>query len=99
MENAMRERLSRLKTKRYIGANVPIRETGTATLGIRVARALRRKTKTTRITRTTEIINVVSTSFTEALIVVVRSRTMVVSMPCGMEALRNGNWSRIFWLV
>ena len=37
------------------------------------------------------MIRVVSTSLTEARMVVVRSRTMVVSMPCGSTASRNGN--------
>ncbi len=36
-----------------------------------------------------------STSLTEARMVVVRSRTLVMSMPCGMEAFRNGNWLRM----
>ena len=40
-----------------------------------------------------------STSLTEARIVVVRSRTMVVSMPCGIEAFRNGNWLRMLSTV
>jgi len=67
-------------------AKVPIRETGTATTGINVARKLRRKMKTTRITRMTERTRVPSTSLTDARMVVVRSSTMVVLMPCGMEA-------------
>ena len=44
---AISERLSRLYPNRYITANVPISETGTATPGMSVARPLRRKTNTT----------------------------------------------------
>ena len=58
---------------RYITANVPISETGTATLGMRVARGLRRKMKTTSTTRMMEPIRVVSTLLTDARMVVVRS--------------------------
>ncbi len=51
---------------------VPISDTGTATLGMRVERTLRRKTKTTRMTSTIEITSVISTSCTEARMVRVR---------------------------
>src|ERR1035441_7227024 len=52
--NAINERLSMLKPNRYMTAKVAISDAGTATVGISVARQLRRKMKTTRITRTTE---------------------------------------------
>ncbi len=52
-------------------AKVPIRETGTATLGIKVARTSRKNTKTTNTTRTIEITSVRSTSRTEARMVTV----------------------------
>ncbi len=68
-------------------AKVPIRDTGTATLGIRVVRTLRRKTNTTSTTRPTEMANVYSTSRTEARIVVVWSRMIATSIPAGMLAL------------
>ena len=42
-----------------------------------------------------EMIRVRSTSLTEARMVVVRSSTMVVSMPDGMDALMNGNCARM----
>src|SRR5271155_2673484 len=96
---AIMDRLSMLYLHKYMTANVPIKETGTATLGMRVARALRRKRKTTRITSTTERMSDDSTSCKEALMVVVRSSTTVVLMPLGMTARRNGSWSRIRWLV
>ena len=41
-----------------------------------------------------EMISVLSTSLTEARMVVVRSRTMVVSMPSGMDAWINGSCAR-----
>src|SRR5271168_4185342 len=49
MVSAISDRLLRLKPSRYIAANEPMIDTGTATLGIAVALTLRRKTKTTRI--------------------------------------------------
>ena len=72
---------------------MPISETGTATLGISVARALRRKTNTTSITRQIEVISVISTSWTEARMVVVRSSTMVMFMPWGSTACKKGTAS------
>src|ERR1035438_9258099 len=89
--NAISERLSMLKPNRYITAKVPMSETGTATVGMSVARQLRGKMKTTRITRMTERMRVLSTSLTEARMVVVRSTTIVVLMPCGMDASIDGN--------
>ena len=91
MVSAMSDRLSRLKPTRYMTAKVPINETGTATLGIMVARGLRKKKKTTSTTRPMEMSRVRSTSSTEARMVVVRSRTIVALMPCGRMASRNGN--------
>ena len=82
--SAISERLSRLYPHRYITAKVPMRETGTATAGISVARPFRRKTNTTMMTSTIESIRVCCTSFTDARIVVVRSRT--IQSP----SLRNG---------
>ena len=94
MVSAISERLSMLKPNKYMTAKVPMREAGTATVGMSVARQLRKKTKTTRITRMTERMSVLSTSLTEARMVVVRSRTMVVLMPCGMDAWIDGNSAR-----
>ena len=91
MVSAISERLSMLKPNRYMTAKVPMSEAGTATVGMSVARQLRRKMKTTRITRTTERMSVRSTSLTDARMVVVRSTTIVVLMPCGMDASIDGN--------
>ncbi len=73
--------------------NVPISETGTATPGISVARTLRRKRKTTRITSETEMASVISTSRTDARIVVVRSIMTDRSIACGMDAFSAGSAS------
>src|ERR1700723_2031233 len=87
---AIMDKLSMLKRHRYMIAKVPINETGTATLGISVARTLRRKRKTTKITRAMDMARVRSTSLTEARMVVVRSSMTVKSMADGMEAFRAG---------
>src|SRR5208283_5753659 len=79
--SAISDRLSRLNPHRYITANVPTSDVGTATAGISVARGLRRNTNTTRITSPIEISSVRSTLKTDARIVVVRSITTVVLMP------------------
>ena len=83
----------------YITAKVPMRDTGTATLGMSVARGLRKKMKTTRTTSTTEPMRVRSTVATEARMVVVRSRTIVVVMPWGNTASRKGSWALILSTV
>ena len=51
--SAINDRLSRVYPSRYMAAKVPAMETGTATAGISVARALRRNRKTTPVTRPT----------------------------------------------
>ena len=90
MARAINERLSSEKPARYITAQVPMRETGTATAGIRVARTLRRKRKTTSTTSMTEMISVSSMSFTEARIVSVRSRMVTMCSAEGTVACREG---------
>ena len=60
-------------------------------LGIRVARAVRRKAKTTRITSMTEMMSVSSMSCTEARTVVVRSRTTLSAMAGEIEACNCGS--------
>ncbi len=70
--------------------NVPMSETGTATLGIRAVRTSRRKTKTTRMTSTIESPRVNRTSCTEARIVVVRSRASASVMVGGIAACNCG---------
>ena len=70
---------------------MPISETGTATIGTSVARASRRKTKTTRITSPMAIISVSCTSFSEARMVVDRSTITARSIAGGIEARRYGS--------
>ena len=65
-------------------------EMGTAIAGMSVARALRRKRNTTRITSATEIASVRSTSRSDARMVVVRSICMSRSMAAGIEARNSG---------
>src|SRR5271154_7311946 len=95
MVKAIMDRLSMLYLHKYMTANVPIKETGTATLGMRVARTLRRKRKTTRITSPIDMASVRSTSLTDARMVVVRSSIMVNSIAAGMEAFKEGMEARM----
>ncbi len=88
--SAMSDRLSSEKPARYMMAQVPISETGTATAGMNVARTLRRKTKTTPITSNTEMISVRSISDTEARMVSVRSRIVIRCSPRGIVACSDG---------
>ena len=72
--SAISERLSRLYPSMYMTANVPTSERGTAMPGMIVAEALRRKRKMTITTSTVVSSSSNSTSFTDARMVVVRSR-------------------------
>ena len=69
---------------------MPISESGTATLGMTVAHALRRKRKTTRMTRAMEMQSVHSTSTTEARMVVVRSSATSSLIDAGIAACSCG---------
>src|SRR4029077_14589032 len=86
MVSAISERLFRLNPHRYMTPKVAISDTGTATLGISVARQLRRKMNTTSTTRQTATISVRSTSRSDARIVVVRSITTSTLIALGIEA-------------
>jgi len=86
--SAISDRLSRLKPARYMIENVPISDTGTATAGINVARQLRRKQNTTRMTSSVEITSVFSTSRSDARIVLVRSIAMSILMSAGIDLPR-----------
>src|SRR5438105_3751413 len=74
--------------------SVPIRETGTTTLGIRVDRTLLRKTKTTRMTSAIETPSVISMSRTEARIVRVASIATERRIAGGMDAWSCGSSAR-----
>src|SRR5215472_1536991 len=86
--SAISDRLSRLYPSRYITPNVPTRESGTAILGMIVARTVRKNTNTTRITSTIEISSVPSMSLTDALTEVVRSITTERFIAGGIEDWR-----------
>ena len=90
MVSAIRDRLLRLKPLRCMTPNVPIRDTGTATIGISVARQSRRKTNTTMITSAIEIASVLSTSRRLARMVGVRSSATCRSIALGIDACSRG---------
>ena len=93
--SAISERLSRLKPSRYIAAKVPMMDTGTATAGMSVARALARKTNTTAMTSTMAMTSVRCVSSSEARTVGVRSMATDTSVPPGSEACRRGSTARM----
>ncbi len=89
--SAISERLSSEKPSRYIAPKVPMIEIGTATLGIKVARQLRRNRNTTITTRPTAISRVCSVSVSEARMVRERSSTGATSTSAGMPAVSCGS--------
>src|SRR4029077_5391395 len=90
----MSDRLLRLYPARYMMPNVPSKDTGTATVGLRGALTLRRNRKTTITTRAMEIISVRSTSRRDARMVGVRSITTARSIALGTEARKFGKVAR-----
>ena len=88
--SAISERLLRLKPARYMAPKVPTSDTGTATVGISVARPLRRNRNTTRITSTTAMTSVRSTSRSDARIVGVRSIATPRSIVGGDRRAQHG---------
>ncbi len=70
---------------------VPSRLSGTDTLGIRVDRTSRRKTKTTTMTSRIEMISVRVTSLTDARMVVVRSSATSMCIAGGTDACSLGS--------
>jgi hypothetical protein len=93
MVSAIRERLLSENLHKYITPKVPINETGTAMLGMKVARGLPRNKNTTRTTREVEMTRVFSTSCSEALIVGVLSIGIPMSIAAGIEAFKTGRVS------
>src|SRR5438477_35901 len=67
----------------------------TATLGMNVVRGFRRNKKTTTITRSTEIIRVLSTLATDARMVMVWSIATRMSIDWGIAALSWGSAARM----
>src|SRR5271170_366285 len=91
MVSAISVRLLRLKPSRYITAKVPMRESGTAMLGMIVAANVRRKTKMTATTSAMHRQSSNSTSATDARTVVVRSVRTEILIVGGIVALSFGS--------
>ena len=91
MVKAISERMSRLKPARYMTVNEPTIETGTAMLGMIVARMSRRKKYTTMITSNTAITSVVSVSSNDARMVSDLSPAIFTFKPAGIAASMRGN--------
>ena len=88
---AISDRLSRLKPATSITAAVPRSDNGITTLGISVARTLRRNRKITPTTSTMVISRVIFTSLTEARMVWVRSARICTPMAGGISACSDGS--------
>jgi hypothetical protein len=93
MVSAIRLRLLMEKSSRYITPNVPTSDSGTTTLGISVAEALRRNRKVTITTSATANSSSFCTSRTDARMLPVRSVRMATSVAAGMVAVRRGSSS------
>ena len=89
MVSAIKVRLLMEKPSKYITPKVPIKDKGTATLGIKVAWALLRNTKITSTTKAMESMSSICTSSTEARMVTVRSFITCTSSDSGKFAF---NW-------
>ena len=96
MVKAIKVRLLIEKPARYITPKVPTSDSGTATLGIKVAAALRKNKKITITTKATASINSNCTSRTDARMVTVRSLITCRSTESGSSARKRGNkaWIR-----
>src|SRR5579862_9603433 len=90
-------------TKRYMPPNVPRIEIGTATPGMMVARTLRRKRNTTRMTRMIAMTSVISVSWSDCRIVVLRSIAIVTLTSAGIAACKWGSaaftWSTVSMML
>src|SRR5712672_2579800 len=84
--SAIRVRLFRLYPSRYITPNVPIRERGTAMLGIIVAQTFRKNRNITSTTSATVRTNVNSISLSEARMVTALSATTSSEIDGGIDA-------------
>ena len=91
MTSAISVRLLIEKSTRYITPKVPTSDSGTATPGMIVAGRLRRKTKITATTSPMASSSSISTSSTEARMVVVRSPSTRTSMEAGSDACSCGS--------
>ena len=91
MVSAISDRLSRLKPSRYIAANVPMIDTGTAMLGMSVARAVAQEHEDHQDDQHTEMTSVRSVSASEVRMVCERSIATVRSTSPGSEAAMRGS--------
>ncbi len=91
MVSAISVRLLIEKPARYITPNVPTSDSGTATPGITVAGTLRRNRKITITTSAIASSSSISTSCTDARIVVVRSVSTSALTEAGSEACSCGS--------
>ena len=91
MVRAISDKLSRLNPASFITPKVPIKVTGSATLGMTVAQNLRRKMKMTITTKATVSSRVNCTSVMEARMVSVRSPKMPSLTEEGRVARRRGS--------
>src|ERR1700680_2259096 len=73
---------------------VPTKESGTTKLGMEVDQTLRRKQKTTRMTRRIDMTRVTSTSLTEARIILVLSSVTSRRIDGGIDARSIGKSAR-----
>ena len=92
--SAIRLRLFRLKSSRYITPNVPSRDTTVATAGMRVARALRKNALTTSTTSAREISSVTSISCSDERMETVLSEATEMFTSCGNWACNSGSRAR-----
>src|SRR5579859_5860428 len=91
MVNAIKDKLSRLKLSTNIIATVPNSARGTVMPGMMVAQEFRKNRKITATTRMMVIPKVISTSRTDALMVVVRLATVSTLIEGGTEASACGS--------
>src|ERR1700674_3303500 len=85
IDSASSDKLSRLYPSRYITPNVPIRERGTAILGIIVAQTFRKNRNITNTTSATVRTNVNSMSSIEARMVTALSATISSEIDGGID--------------
>src|SRR5438477_7135031 len=91
MVNAINVRLFKLNPHKYITPKVPINDTGTAILGMKVAGTLRKNTYITITTNATDSMSSNCTSVTEARMVTVRSVNTAMSTADGKVCCSVGN--------
>jgi len=97
--SAMSVRLFTEKSVRYITANVPTMENGSARLGMIVAEMFRRNRKITRMTRHSVSTRVNLTSLTDSRIDWERSKMTPSSTDAGSCFWNTGRMSRMAWTM